>query len=423
MANYFEGTRDFEIAVKNPYEFKIAIPFDINWNSSMIKRFRQTYPEIKTNNSHSSQTSECSEYEFKLTKNESIKFIDTPGFNDTKGNVQDAKNLEKIKEICFKNRYINGVILLINGSLSRKNLNMINCIESIFQLLPNKLRKDISLVLTNCQSELDCNFKSNDYFENTLKINDTYYMQNTFFKLDKNSLNKRQHRDLKANWEQSLSEIEKMLSKIVKLEPISTESIMQIRENETTLEQIIRVILKEKVKNLFQSYFDLKCNEKAKKGNHDTMISNLHHHKYETIYAIPFDQGNSRLRQFSSNYSTSEFDYPKVKRISVKLDDNEAKHKYSDAFNQNIKINNEINEFTQKEETKLLEMEQFVKEIELNAHKLREINSRYNFATKFTDDLLELKQFVDKKLREVPEIKSSFYRLENLISKIFKLLM
>jgi predicted GTPase len=430
LANYFEGTRYFETAVKNPYEFKIAIPFDINWNTSMIERFRRKYTEIKTNNLHSSQTSECSEYEFKLNKNESIKFIDTPGFNDTKGNVQDAKNLEKIKEICFKNRYINGVILLINGSLSRKNLNMINCIESIFQLLPNKLRKDISLVLTNCQSELDCNFKSNDYFENTLKINDTYYMQNTFFKLEKNSLNKRQHRDLKANWEQSLSEIEKMLNKIVKLEPNSTESIMQIHDNEVILEQIIRVTLKEKVKNLFQSYFDLKCKEKAKKANHDTMISNLNHHKYETINAIPFDQGNSRLPRFSSNYSnksslhsTSGYDYPKVRRISVKLDDNEAKHKYNDAFNQNIKINNEINEFTQKEETKLLEMEQFVKEIEMNAHKLREINSRYNFATKFADDLLELKQFVDKKLREVPEIKSSFYRLENLVSKIFNLLM
>ena len=217
LANYFEGTRHFEIAIKNPNEFKIAMPIDKNWNSSIIERFIQTPTNDHRRSSYLSQTSECREYEFKLDKCDSILFIDTPGFNDTNGNVQDTKNLKKIKQICLKNKYINGIILMINGSLSRKNLNMINFIESILQLLPNKLRKDISLILTNCQSELDCNFKPDAYFQNSLKINEIYYMQNTFFKWDKNKeLNNRQKKDLKDNWEQSLNEIERMIKKIVK---------------------------------------------------------------------------------------------------------------------------------------------------------------------------------------------------------------
>ncbi len=421
LANYFEGTRNFEMAANNPNEFKIAINDDKNWNSSMIKRFIQTHTNTNISNTNLSQTRDCREYEFKLNEHDSIAFIDSPGFNDTNGMTQDAKNLEKIKNACLKNNSINGVILMINGSLSRKNLNMINCIESIFQILPNNLRKGISLILTNCQSELDCNFKPNDYFQNSLKINDTYYMQNSFLKIDKNKqLNSRQKRVMKENWEQSLSEIEKMIKRIVRLESNSTESIMQIQDSELVVEKTIRGILN-KVKDLFQSYFDMKCKEKAKSANDETMISNLNEYKYKTINAIPLDP-NRRNSFRSTNYSPRVYSYPQVKQISIKLDDNETKHKYREAFNQNLKINREIKDISGQENTKLLEMENLVEEIQTCAQKLVQINSRYNFATKFYNDLLELKQFVERKLNSVTDLKYLFYKIEDLISKVFKIL-
>ena len=423
LANYFEGTIDFEIAVKNPNEFKIAINNDKNWNSSMIERFIQTSTNNNIRNSHLSQTSDCREYEFKLNSEyDSIIFIDTPGFNDTNGITQDAKNLEKIKNACLKNKSINGVILMINGSLSRKNLNMIDCIESIFQILPNNLRKEISLILTNCQSELDCNFKPNDYFQKSLKINDTYNMQNSFLKWDKNNqLKTRQKRDMKDNWDQSYSEIEKLIKKIVKLESNSTESIMQIQDSELAVEQMIRGILN-KVKDLFQSYFDMKCKEKAKIANYEIMISNLNEYKYKTINAIPLDP-YSRYSSRSTNYSPRvRLSYPQVKQISIKLDDNETKHKYKEAFNQHEKYSSDIKDIGAQENSMVLEMENFVEEIQTYAKRLFQINSRYNFATKFCNDLLELKQFVERKLNEVTDLKYSFYKIEELISKVFKIL-
>ena len=425
LANYFEGCINIDEVFDQPDKFQMAIPEPPYWTSSVIERFCDMHPKINPSQSKmASQTSQCNEFKFNLNRErDKITFIDTPGFNDTSGITTDESNLFKIKQACAKIKHLNGVLLVVNGSQSRQNISTISWIMSFFQLVPDELRQKTLLVLTNCQSAANCNFVYNRSIE-------AFFMQNNILKWNRKVLSSQHKINFAECWKDSYDAIDSMLKKLIEFKPVDTKLFAQISEIERNVELNIREVLKKRLLYLFSLFFDIKNKHKAVLASLATMKSNMDKYKVFTTEAIPFEQPKVRPSRIDnqSHYSRSRSSYPYSsnstmgiigedlvrKNIPIKLDDNASKYKYAETEKQCDKLLDEIKKSENIEKTTMAELDNVLKTLTEKTRILRKINTKYNFAVNFADDLYDLKQMVEKKLTEAPE-------LAELVDKVFGL--
>lgn len=70
------------------------------------------------------------EYDFHL------KVIDTPGLGDTRGHNQDEQNIDMILEHLCSVDDLGGIVLVMNGTVSRVNASVVNVINKLKSILP-----------------------------------------------------------------------------------------------------------------------------------------------------------------------------------------------------------------------------------------------------------------------------------------------
>lgn len=375
MANYFEGSRNFDEIISDPSKLKIAID-TANWTSNLIKRFSNYQTEKNIYDKTKSQTFVCRDYDFNdKNSNKQIKLIDTPGVNDTEGNNYDMDNFEKIKDACLKQSHLNGVIFVINGSKCRNDINIRNFIEFISQLLPDKLKKNIILVATN-STDSDCNFDFKILKEGFM-LNNIFYMQNSFFKWDKSkNYTKNALVRFRTNWQDSVSTITSILNILNIAEPISTDIFHRMNFNEISIASKIRNVLTKNLKDLFLNYDDKKLQSEALPKIHDELFKNWYQRKNYSIPAI------------KNGYHTTMY---------VSLPDNAAIYKYENYEKQLIES---------KEKRKQLDLDiqkiekdiyNVLYEIKSDCNTLINLNKNFNFAEKFGKEYSNLFNVIKNK--------------------------
>ncbi len=80
-------------------------------NIKTLKAFNKAELENLNGGSMSSKTSDAARYEFDIGYAR-FTVIDTPGFGDTRGELIDAENFEKIKKIVLDEQGINCVCIV-----------------------------------------------------------------------------------------------------------------------------------------------------------------------------------------------------------------------------------------------------------------------------------------------------------------------
>lgn len=180
LTNFFKGNTRFDCIVENPKELKIAIPCK-NWIENVQHEYLSSTSELNINDSTVSQTSKCCIYKFKENnKNIQFKFIDTPGFNDTKSVSNDKKHLESIRDICISESNLNSIIVTINGTNLRLTLTAKALFDNLKRYFPNTLMQNIIIVFTNCD-ENSRNFDLS-LLKDLVPYKKYYTMQNSIFK-------------------------------------------------------------------------------------------------------------------------------------------------------------------------------------------------------------------------------------------------
>ncbi len=88
-----------------------------------------------------------------------LEVIDTPGFGDTRGTDQQVQNIANIIAIVKKEKYINCVCLIINGTQVRLTEAMQNILKKIVSILPSSVVRNIIVIYTFTRDRFSLKFE------------------------------------------------------------------------------------------------------------------------------------------------------------------------------------------------------------------------------------------------------------------------
>jgi hypothetical protein len=228
----------------------------------------------------------CNNYKIQLREPDiTLEIIDTPGFNDTNGIDADTKNLTMIEKKLKEVPFLNGIILVINGSSPRLGISFKNFLDMLHQVWPNDLLNNCVAILTNCD-ELSVNLKSS-VLENKLNIDNTkkFHLQNSLFRWNRKIESKKAIRRLQQNFEDNLGTIEALVNKLLQFDEVLTSSFtvgaIKISLIERCIEQTV-----EKMVNLLEKYKEQQVAQAGIEGARDVMENNKQWDKHREINAI-----------------------------------------------------------------------------------------------------------------------------------------
>jgi len=384
--------------MNDPSKLKLAIPIK-NWDKNVMPKFDKISKENDINDSTKSQTIDCNEYLFEVNRKR-FYFIDTPGLNDTNGIANDNNNFQSFLQACKKSQFINGVILILNGTNQRLSVDIKNLYENFKRFFPAKLNENVILVFTNF-NESSCNFDLN-YLSKIVKHKSCYFMQNNFLNFDKKKLkgDSKRLKCLELDWNESLETIINILNDISSLSSISTntfKNIEKMTENIfTNVNEQLQMIL-----DYLKNCLSLKLQQQIIIESIENMSKNCVHETDHQIEAISFQTDEKVI-------------------LNVKLKNNKAITQYNDSKNELelskrncVCLDNDI----KKTENKISEL---IYNLAKEAQNLREECTGFNFIHQFHSILSRLNEvsvsmpyfqiYVDKIFAILGEVDSKVYR-------------
>ncbi len=88
-----------------------------------------------------------------------LEVIDTPGFGDTRGTDQQVQNIANIIATVKKEKYINCVCLIINGTQARLTEAMQDVLKKIVSILPSSVVRNIIVIYTFTRDRFSLKFE------------------------------------------------------------------------------------------------------------------------------------------------------------------------------------------------------------------------------------------------------------------------
>ncbi|CAF3398635.1 unnamed protein product [Rotaria sp. Silwood2] len=132
-----------------PVSFTMTI--NDNFDEQIIK-----FGEIDSNENHNdigqSVTQKCKSYVFNISNEKKLRFIDIPGFGDTRGNNQDNLNMEEIFSFLHNISYLNGICLLFKPEVVQLNSYLYSCCIQLFDYFGENIRDYFIFCFTNARS-------------------------------------------------------------------------------------------------------------------------------------------------------------------------------------------------------------------------------------------------------------------------------
>lgn len=93
-----------------------------------------------------------------------VKIIDTPGMGDTRGNDQDEQNIDMILEHLCAVDDLGGIVLVLNGTVSRVNASVVNVVNKLKSILPACIFKTCFYILFTNTSSCGSNYNTDWLF-------------------------------------------------------------------------------------------------------------------------------------------------------------------------------------------------------------------------------------------------------------------
>ncbi|CAF1133088.1 unnamed protein product [Rotaria sordida] len=144
-----------EQAQQNDPVVLIPVSFLIT-TGDQFNEFIVKFGDIDSNENHEHQgqsvTQQCKSYIFKLNEKLCLRLIDTPGMGDTRGLVQDEKNIDHILTYVNNLSHLNAICLLFKPNESRLNMFFSSCINQLLMYLTPIFYNNIIFCFTNARS-------------------------------------------------------------------------------------------------------------------------------------------------------------------------------------------------------------------------------------------------------------------------------
>lgn len=114
-----------------------------------------------------SQTLKPKIFNFKYQRKEydfHVKIIDTPGMGDTRGNEQDEQNIDMILDQLCSVDDLGGIVLVLNGTVSRVNASVVNVVNKLKSILPVDIFENCFYILFTNTSSCGSNYNTDWLF-------------------------------------------------------------------------------------------------------------------------------------------------------------------------------------------------------------------------------------------------------------------
>ncbi|CAF0930653.1 unnamed protein product [Adineta ricciae] len=243
MYNYYFGTRNVDevFNLKTKSGIKLAIPCK-GWDDLVSETSQSSERDV--NDQTKSQTTRTTSYSLKVNENLVLELIDTPGFNDTTGVSNDVTNLEQIEKALRSVDYLNGIIIVANGSVVRIGTSFQYFLSLLREIWPNSLTDNVCVVLTNCD-EISCNLDFT-ILQQLFKVNSEriFHIQNNLFAWDRKSNSGKTFQRFRGNFEDTIDEINDLVEVLLtKFENVSTEAFSKISIQQPLIEKHIQELI------------------------------------------------------------------------------------------------------------------------------------------------------------------------------------
>ncbi|CAF3681346.1 unnamed protein product [Rotaria socialis] len=244
--NYCYGTHDPDSAFNGSQNsVQIAIPCKY-WEDRRTKILgEEKSTERDIEDQTKSQTLCCTTHTLEFSEREAqphtfvIQLIDTPGFNDTEGVSKDDSNVYHIAKAVQDVAYLNGIIIVVNGSTSRLGTSFQHFMQLLHEVWPNDLMKNMCAVLTNCD-DTTSNLKSEVLYD-LLKVNrkTVFYMQNSLFRWDRKTGTSKTIRNLRRDFVESVETLKNLERVLLHFENVSTNAFVVGAIKQSYIQQCI----------------------------------------------------------------------------------------------------------------------------------------------------------------------------------------
>jgi hypothetical protein len=226
LANFFyDGSlKKLHVIIPNKFNRKPTLPGYQHHESNLADTTK-------------SQTTECDAYTFEQ-HNVIWNFIDTPGISDTSGYIEDNNNVDKIFSKIRSLEYLSGIILLLNGTVSRLTTNVKNVLYRFKQQLPDKVYSSMIVIYTNIH---DYSF-SGERDMKWLGLPSScqcFFMQNSAFSLDPTQRQPKEIKELTEDFKESMQTLKIILAKLLSLEPVLTSAFMDMDNDRNRIRGVL----------------------------------------------------------------------------------------------------------------------------------------------------------------------------------------
>ncbi|CAF1096966.1 unnamed protein product [Adineta steineri] len=242
MFNYCYGTQTADEVFKseNQSAVKLAIPCK-GWTDLVSSNNPSSERDI--NDQTKSQTMTSNMYSLQFNKDLTFELIDTPGFNDTEGISNDESNLEEIEKVLSAVPFLNGIIIVANGSMARLGTSFQHFLYLLHEICPNNLMDNICVVLTNCD-DVSCNMDSTTLHD-LLNVNDKmiFRIQNNIFRWDRTIHADKKLRNFRQNFEDVIDTIDKLIPVLEGFDEVSTDHFSMCNLQQSLIDKSIQELI------------------------------------------------------------------------------------------------------------------------------------------------------------------------------------
>ena len=231
-----------------------AVPASFQWGDGQVRTERCNIGRFKKLNIGSTQTvgesdtKEVNYYDVKLG-DLSITFIDTPGFGDTRGPLQDIENTQFVLNALRRVGLIHAILWVSKSTENRITQELMHCVEQFRCLLPRGYENNIFVIFTHVGNSLKIDAQA---ILSSLKVpmQNVFTFENgclipqkalvSYFKLPEQAEDLDEEiKMMQKTWKKNQASFEHLIKLLRVIQPADTRAVQILNFKKEILEKLI----------------------------------------------------------------------------------------------------------------------------------------------------------------------------------------